>query len=126
MFSGNKIDPLEREKPTAMSWSVTDSLILTALLFITILAIVLRFDWHATPIEDAAMLLRYAENFANGHGIRWNIDDPPVDGATDFLYMIATGMLSRIAHVGVVTASRILVLAAQIFSVALIFAGSRR
>ena len=32
------------------------------------------------------MLLRYAEHLAAGHGIVWNLGDPPVDGATDFLY----------------------------------------
>lgn len=126
MPSESQIDHSAHANPATMRWSLTDSLLLTALLLLTILVVVLRFDWHATPIEDAAMLLRYAENFANGHGIRWNIDDPPVDGATDFLYMIATGMLSRIAHIGVVTSSRILVLAAQIFSVALVYVGARR
>ncbi len=40
------------------------------------------------PAEDAAMLMRYSQNLAQGHGIVWNIGQPPVDGATDFLFMI--------------------------------------
>jgi arabinofuranosyltransferase len=119
-------DAADRFHGGATRWSLTDSLLLGALLLITLLWIVFRFDWHATPIEDAAMLLRYAENFANGHGIRWNIDDAPVDGATDFLYMVATGALARVAHIGVVTASRILVLGSEIVSVGLVFAAGRR
>lgn len=126
MFSESHIDPLACEIPVTTRWSRMDSLLLAAILLLAVLAIVLSFDWHATPIEDAAMLLRYAENFANGHGIRWNVDDAPVDGATDFLYMVATGIFSRIAHIGVVTASRILVLGSHLFSVALVFAGARR
>ena len=39
------------------------------------------------PAEDAAMLMRYSQHFAQGHGIVWNIGQPPVDGATDFLFM---------------------------------------
>jgi hypothetical protein len=39
------------------------------------------------PAEDAAMLMRYSQHLAQGHGIVWNIGQPPVDGATDFLFM---------------------------------------
>ena len=34
------------------------------------------------------MLMRYAQHLAAGHGIVWNIGQPPVDGATDFLFMV--------------------------------------
>jgi arabinofuranosyltransferase len=44
-------------------------------------------EWMPRPAEDAFILFRYSENLADGHGIRWNIDRPPVDGATDFLWM---------------------------------------
>lgn len=42
------------------------------------------------PFEDAAMLYRYAENFAAGHGIVWNIGEAPgrSDGATDLLLVV--------------------------------------
>ncbi|NLW86764.1 MAG: hypothetical protein GXY38_07810 [Planctomycetes bacterium] len=40
------------------------------------------------------MLIRYAQHLAQGHGIVYNIDEPPVDGATDFLYlMILAGLI---------------------------------
>lgn len=125
-MSGSQVHDSANAKQTTIRWSLTDALLLTALLVLAIFGIVLRFDWHATPIEDAAMLLRYAENFSNGYGIRWNIDGLPVDGATDFLYMVATGIVSRITHIGVIAASRILVLAAHLLSVALVFVAGRR
>ena len=45
------------------------------------------------PFEDAAMLFRYAENFAKGYGIVWNKGENPgtSDGATDlgFIFLLA-------------------------------------
>ncbi len=42
-------------------------------------------DFTAVPNEDAAILMRYARNLGEGHGIVWNIGESPVDGGTDFL-----------------------------------------
>jgi arabinofuranosyltransferase len=113
-------------EPAMTRWSPTDSLLVAGLVVLAILGILLRFDWRATPIEDAAMLLRYAQNFSHGHGIRWNVNGAPVDGATDFLFMVATGALARLANISVTTASRILVLAAHLFSIVLLFIGGRK
>jgi hypothetical protein len=58
------------------------------------------FHWSASPNEDAAMLMRYAENFGQGHGIVWNVGQAPVDGATDFLFIVLVGsMVSLGLHV---------------------------
>lgn len=47
------------------------------------------------PFEDAAMLMRYSQNFVYGHGIVWNIGEHPVDGATDFLFMICVAITAK-------------------------------
>src|SRR5271157_1860440 len=47
------------------------------------------------PYEDAAMLMRYSENLARGHGIVWNVGEKPVDGATDFLVMVLVAGLVK-------------------------------
>lgn len=47
------------------------------------------------PEEDAAMLLRYSVHVAQGHGIVWNVGEPPLDGATDFLFMLLVAALHR-------------------------------
>jgi len=46
---------------------------------------------QSSPLEDAAMLFRFADNIAAGHGIAWNPGEHPVDGATDlgFLFAVA-------------------------------------
>jgi hypothetical protein len=55
-----------------------------------------RMDFSRPPSEDAAMLLRYSENLAGGHGIVWNIGEAPVDGATDFLFMVLIALVRRL------------------------------
>ncbi len=48
------------------------------------------------PFEDAAILMRYADNLAHGYGIVWNIGGAPVDGATDFLFMVFVAGLVKL------------------------------
>jgi arabinofuranosyltransferase len=64
--------------------------------------------------------MRYAENLANGHGIVWNVGEPPVDGATDFLFMTSAAALIRL---GVPTgrAVRLLGLSAHLITVLLVY-----
>ena len=52
--------------------------------------LVLRSVAIPLPFEDAAMLFRYAENLASGHGIVWNAGEAPgrSDGATDLLFVL--------------------------------------
>jgi len=42
------------------------------------------------------MLMRYAEHLGGGEGIVWNVGQPPVDGATDFLFMALVGSMVRL------------------------------
>jgi arabinofuranosyltransferase len=53
-------------------------------------------DFSIPPFEDAAMIMRYAQHLAGGHGIVWNIGEHPVDGATDFLFMAASAALIKL------------------------------
>jgi hypothetical protein len=113
-------------KPAATSrWQRADGLLLAALLALTAAWTAVKLHWSWTPMEDASMLLRYAQHLAGGDGIRWSLNQAPVDGATDFLYMALTAALSRLFHTDVVTASRCLNIAAQLGSVALIYTCAR-
>ncbi len=53
-------------------------------------------DFSIPPFEDAAMLMRYSQHLAQGHGIVWNIGEHPVDGATDFLFMVTSAALIKL------------------------------
>jgi hypothetical protein len=111
---------------TERPWQPADTRILIALLLLTAVWVAMKLHWSWTPMEDASMLLRYAQNLAAGHGIRWSLNQAPIDGATDFLYMALTAALSRLLHIGVVPASQCLNIAAQLSSVTLIYMGARR
>lgn len=76
------------------------------------------------PDEDAAMLMRYAQHLAQGHGIVWNIGEPPIDGATDFLFMVTVAAVHR-AGVPLETAVHVLTVASHLLTVALIYLALR-
>lgn len=82
-------------------------------------------QWGQAPTEDAAMLLRYAEHVAQGHGFVWNIGDPPLDGATDFLFVVAVAAVARLGA-SVETAARLLGAFAHIATVFLVYFVPRR
>jgi hypothetical protein len=99
-------------------------------LFIILLLLVAVFaitglNFRKAPYEDAAMLMRYAQHCANGQGIVWNVDEAPVDGATDFLFMIATAGLIKIGLTAEL-AVRLLSLLAHGLTMGLIFFAHRR
>ncbi|MCX6057621.1 MAG: hypothetical protein NTW69_05670 [Chloroflexi bacterium] len=74
---------------------------LDLLLSILLIAIALIYaaqlvDFSIPPFEDAAMLMRYAQHLSGGHGIVWNIGEHPVDGATDFLFMVVSAAFIKL------------------------------
>jgi hypothetical protein len=46
--------------------------------------------------DDAAFFLRYAENIAAGHGWRWNVEEPPVWGASAPLWPVPVALGIRL------------------------------
>jgi arabinofuranosyltransferase len=75
---------------------LTDLLISLLLIVFTLFYAWRYVDFTIPPFEDAAMLMRYAQHLAGGHGIVWNIGEHPVDGATDFLFMAASAMFIKL------------------------------
>jgi arabinofuranosyltransferase len=43
---------------------------------------------YTTILDDAYIFFRYAENIFSGFGFVWNINEPPVEGYTSFLYLV--------------------------------------
>ncbi len=82
-------------------------------------------DFSITPFEDAAMLMRYASHFSEGHGIVWNIGEAPVDGATDFLFMVVVGLLAR-AGLSVESVVRAVGFSAHLMTILVIYMTFRR
>ena len=72
-------------------------LLISVLLIATTFYYAARYvDFSIPPFEDAAMLMRYAQHLADGHGIVWNIGQHPVDGATDFLFMVVSAAFIKL------------------------------
>jgi hypothetical protein len=92
------------------------------------LLVVLRFALGfplILPEEDAAILLRYAAHLGDGHGIVWNRGEPPVDGATDFLFMAVVAGLYR-AGLGLEQAARWIGVVSHALTVVLVHVAVRR
>lgn len=82
-------------------------------------------DFSIPPFEDAAMIMRYAQHLAGGHGIVWNIGEHPVDGATDFLFMAASAALIKLGFT-VGQSVRGIGFAAHLLTVLIIYWTNRR
>jgi arabinofuranosyltransferase len=96
-------------------------LILTAIILVaTFLPLTFINFEKIHPAEDAAMLMRYAVHLAEGYGIVWNKGEKPVDGATDFLFMVMTALLIKSGLTPEV-AIRSLIFTAHLMSVLLIY-----
>jgi hypothetical protein len=85
----------------------------------------LAVDFGVRPEEDAAMLLRYSRHLAAGYGIVWNLGEAPVDGATDFLFMLAVALLHRFG-LSLATAAQGLGLVAHAATVVVVYLCARR
>jgi arabinofuranosyltransferase len=118
----NSLPRADCEKPL----SAVDFIVLAGLAVFTAVYVRSHVNWRGLPAEDALMLLRYSRHFAEGFGIRWNVGEAPVEGATDFLYMISVGIVSRVTHFGAIASGRILLAIAHLLSVSLIYIGARR
>jgi len=81
---------------TSLKKLLPDFLISLALIAAVIFYATRYVDFSIPPFEDAAMLMRYAQHLAEGHGIVWNVGEHPVDGATDFLFMVASAALIKL------------------------------
>jgi arabinofuranosyltransferase len=50
------------------------------------------YVWHFT-VDDAFISFRYSEHLANGFGLVWDIGQPPVEGYTNFLWVLIIAFL---------------------------------
>lgn len=76
--------------PSSSSWLQENRpwLVVAAGLGVVLLTGV-RAAWFFT-IDDAYLTFRYTANLAAGHGPVWNVGEDPVEGFTNFLWMVCT------------------------------------
>ncbi len=44
--------------------------------------------FYTTLVDDAFIFFRFAENLVSGYGFVWNMNEPPVEGYSSFLYLV--------------------------------------
>ncbi len=115
-----------RDSATPATFSKTDYIVAALLGLATIIFVVGHLQRPISPMEDASMLLRYSQHLAQGHGIVWNVGERPVEGATDFLFMVAIGAISWLTKVGVARVSIGLLSISHVTSVIVLYTGLRR
>ncbi len=76
-------------------------------------------------IDDVFISFRYAEHLGNGHGLTWNISSPPVEGFSNFLWVILLSVFALFG-VGVVFAAKMLGLLLGLVNLTLTFVLCRR
>ncbi|MBL7479785.1 protein LphB [Legionella bononiensis] len=64
------------------------------LVFFYLLVLQIQAIWPFT-IDDMYISLRYARNWASGDGLLWNLDSPPVEGYSNFSFVVL-GALSLV------------------------------
>jgi arabinofuranosyltransferase len=108
-----------------MNKRTLDILALVSLMALTVLFAFGFIDFSIPPQEDAAILMRYADHVAQGEGIVWNLGESPVDGATDFLFMIIVALFHYIGF-SLEAGARIVTVFSHFSTVALIYFGMRQ
>jgi hypothetical protein len=58
-------------------------------IFVSVILFILMlvYVWNFT-VDDAFISFVYGEHLANGFGLVWNIGQPPVEGYTNFLWVL--------------------------------------
>ena len=84
---------------------------------LALLATLLGFGLHAFYLrgvaEDAFISFRFAQHLAAGHGLVWNIGEPPVEGYTNFAWVLLCAWAIRAGY-DVVLVSQLVGVAASI------------
>ena len=70
--------------------------------------------------DDAYISMRYAQNLVDGHGLIWNAGEPPVEGYTNFLWVLSLALVGKLGG-SMVLWSKILGTAFAAFGIALAY-----
>jgi hypothetical protein len=93
-----------------------------SLTFVLRASFVIDGQRYFTLFDDAMVSMQYARTFAEGHGLVWNADGPPVEGYTNFLWTMwmavvhLAGVSDRLASLVVSLSGAVIVAATAIVS----------
>ncbi|HAT1894284.1 TPA: protein LphB [Legionella pneumophila] len=105
----------------SVKWRWYDSLFI--LLFVYLLVLQIQAIWPFT-IDDMYISLRYAKNWAAGNGLLWNLNAEPVEGYSNFSFVVL-GAISIVLHINPVLTLKIAGFAGLLITCLFIFLISR-
>lgn len=88
-------------------------------------AFILHSLWLSYPNEDVHITFRFARHLAEGHGIVWNISEPPIEGYTNFLWMLMAALAIWLG-LDVVTATQTVSMLAAVGTIIVSYCLARR
>ncbi|WP_131781834.1 protein LphB [Legionella gresilensis] len=71
-------------------------LLFTIIIFIYLVVLQIKAIWPFT-IDDMYISLRYAKHLANGQGLLWNINEPSVEGYSNFSFVILAALAIKLS-----------------------------
>lgn len=90
------------------------------ILYLFFIFICVIFILHAIYLnciaEDSFITFRFAKNLANGDGLVWNIGEPPVEGYTNFLWVIISALALKL-NLNILLFSQILGMLASLVAI---------
>lgn len=84
------------EAPKILWWIVLSVAVSFYILFIGRTAFPVHGEVYFTLFDDAMISMRYARHLAEGHGLVWNLGEPPVEGYSNFLWTVWMAALHRL------------------------------
>lgn len=75
-----------------MKSGLSKGILVLALILFTIFT----YMFSSFTIDDAYISFRYSENWINGDGLTWNAGDDPVEGYSNFLWVVLAGIILKL------------------------------
>jgi hypothetical protein len=87
--------------------------------------VLIQEAWPFTT-DDAFISMRYARNWADGHGITWNPGEPPVEGYSNFLFVALGALLHRLGVASPIGVIKVLCAVSLLATCGLLYLLARR
>src|SRR4029453_17630112 len=84
------------DRSRAVFWTLVAAFCAYAALFIARTSFVVDGVRYFTLADDQMISMRYAENFAAGHGLVWNAGGERIEGFTNLLWVLYMSLLHAI------------------------------
>lgn len=96
-----------------------------AVVGLSVVVLAVHFLWLQVVAEDAYITFRFSQNLASSEGLVWNAGEPPVEGYTNFLWVIVGAVVIRLG-LDIALVSQVLGFLAAVGTVVIVYDWARR